>query len=120
MAASSFAALALILTEKGIPDPFPIQDGVGRIAQAFDGDAQVGEIFQITLDGQPHDLGPRAAQGPRRVIERGDDVFGQAGGDLAHGSHWDSAKVNGVTIAPANGAGHGARCGVKTSCPRWA
>jgi len=95
LAASSFAALAIILTEKGIPDPFPIQHGIGRVAQALDGDGQVVEILQVPLDGERDDLGARAAQRAGGRVERSDDLIGQPSGDLRLVSRWAARMSTG-------------------------
>jgi hypothetical protein len=55
----------------GTPDPFPVQDRVRRVAQALHADAQVVEILQIALDGQPDDLGAGAAKDAGGLVERG-------------------------------------------------
>ena len=59
---SSLAALSLIRIEKLTPNLIPVQHRITGIAEPFDGDGEIVEIFEIVLDGEADDIRPAAPE----------------------------------------------------------
>ncbi|MDE0703208.1 MAG: hypothetical protein OXH59_05745 [Rhodospirillaceae bacterium] len=79
---SSPAALPSIRIEQVTPNDIPVQHRLRGILEPFDGNGQIVEIFEITLDRLTDDFGAAPAQPTGRPVERLDDRIGKAGRDL--------------------------------------
>ena len=51
-----------VLSEQSLPDPIPLQDRIGRIAEPFRGQGEVVEVFQISFQRLPEDFGAASTE----------------------------------------------------------